>query len=172
VTTAIENERISPAVLVRRHQADVWRYLRLLGCDESLADDLTQETFLEVLRRPLEYRGRAAASAYLRKVARNRLLMAVRKTRRGPTVEQIEAAEAVWAETFGDDGNVYLAALDDCLELLDGRPAEAVDLQYRQGLSRRQIAERLAMKPEGVKTLLRRTREVLRQCIEGRVSGE
>ncbi|MEQ8789864.1 MAG: sigma-70 family RNA polymerase sigma factor [Pirellulaceae bacterium] len=169
MSTAIANERVSPAELVQRHQADVWRYLRLLGCDDSLADDLTQETFLEVLRRKFEYRGRSAAGAYLRKVARNRLLMAVRKTRRGPTLEQIEAADAVWAETFGDDGNEYLAALDDCLGQLDGRPAEVVELQYRQGLSREEIAERLTMKPEGVKTLLRRTREVLRRCIEGRV---
>ena len=38
--------------LARRHQAGVWRYLRLLGCAPDLADDLVQETFLQVLRRP------------------------------------------------------------------------------------------------------------------------
>lgn len=169
MTTAIEHERVTAAELVQRHQADVWRYLRLLGCEASLADDLTQETFLEVLRRPLVDRGPAAAGVYLRKVARNRLLMAVRKTRRGPTLEQVEAAEAVWAETFNAGGNAYLDALDDCLEQLSGRPAEAIEMQYRQGLSRAEIARRLAMQADGVKTLLRRTRETLRRCVEGKV---
>jgi RNA polymerase sigma-70 factor (ECF subfamily) len=163
------SERVSPAELVQRHQADVWRYLRLLGCDRTLADDLTQETFLEVICRPFDYRGRAEAGAYLRRVARNRFLMTVRKTRRVPTPEQLEAAEAVWAENVGDDGDLYLDALDECLGQLNGRSAEAIDLQYRQGLSRERIAEELNMQPDGVKTLLRRTRELLRQCVERRL---
>jgi RNA polymerase sigma-70 factor (ECF subfamily) len=172
VTTAIMSERVTPAELVRRHQADVWRYLRLLGCDASLADDLTQEAFLEVIRRPFDYRGRAEALAYLRKVARNRFLMAVRRTRRAPTHEQLEAAEAVWAENIGDDGDAWLEAIDECVAQLSGRPAEAIELCYRQQLSRETIAERLGMQPDGVKTLLRRTREVLRECVEKRLRRE
>ncbi|HRJ79073.1 MAG TPA: sigma-70 family RNA polymerase sigma factor, partial [Planctomycetota bacterium] len=67
--------------LIVAHQAGVWRYLRYLGCDRAQADDLTQETFLQVLRHGFEQRGERETAAYLRKVARNCFLMSVRRTR-------------------------------------------------------------------------------------------
>ena len=39
--------------LVKEHQADLWRHLRMLGCDPAQADDLTQETFLTVMEKPI-----------------------------------------------------------------------------------------------------------------------
>jgi RNA polymerase sigma-70 factor (ECF subfamily) len=60
-----------PARLVERHQSGVWRYLRALGCDPVLAEDLTQDTFLAVLRQPFEEYSEAATAAYLRRTARN-----------------------------------------------------------------------------------------------------
>ena len=40
--------RLEFSQLVARHHEMVWRYLRLLGCESALAEDLTQETFLGV----------------------------------------------------------------------------------------------------------------------------
>jgi RNA polymerase sigma-70 factor (ECF subfamily) len=173
VSTAPVQERIDAAGLVRGHQAEVWRYLRFLGCDESQADDLTQETFLAVLRKPFQYRGRSQAAAYLRTVARHQLLMAARKSRRRPTAEDLETAERVWAGQVGDGGgDSYLDALGDCLEELDGRPGVAIDMFYREDRSRAEIAAVLGMTEDGVKTLLRRTRDVLRRCVERRLNDE
>jgi RNA polymerase sigma-70 factor, ECF subfamily len=59
------------AEVVRRYQAEVWRYLRYLGASAELADDLTQETFLQFLRAPYEERGPGSRAAWLRTVARN-----------------------------------------------------------------------------------------------------
>ena len=47
---------------------------------------------------------------------------------------------------------------------------EAINGFYRDRLSREELAAKLDMKPDGVKTLLRRTREVLRNCIEKKIS--
>jgi DNA-directed RNA polymerase specialized sigma24 family protein len=57
--------------LVRMHQASVWRYLRYLGASAELADDLTQETFLQLLRAPFVEQSPASTAAWLRTVARN-----------------------------------------------------------------------------------------------------
>ena len=38
--------------LIESHQAELWRYLRYLGCDAAEAEDLTQETFLAALSGP------------------------------------------------------------------------------------------------------------------------
>ncbi len=163
--------RLSTAELVRRHQAGIWRYLRYLGCDASLADDLTQDTFLAVLRKPFEQRSAAETAAYLRTVARNQFLMAMRRRRQSPTWDDLELAEQVWAEFAGDDGDEYLASLDECLAELGGRPRQAIELRYREGRGRQEIAQALEMTDDGVKTLLRRTREALRKCITRRIES-
>ena len=38
---------LSPEELIQKYQNGIWRYLRVLGCEASLADDITQETFFE-----------------------------------------------------------------------------------------------------------------------------
>src|SRR5205814_2278469 len=148
-------ERPSAAELVQEHQGGVWRYLRYLGASEALADDLTQETFLAVLRKPFEYQGPAETAGYLRTVARRQFLLAIRKDRRGITPEQLETAESVWLETVGDGpagwGDEYLDALADCLEQLDGRAKAAVDGRYRLDQSRADLAATLGLTEDGVK---------------------
>ena len=56
------------------------------------ADDLTQETFLCVYRRPFVERSPAATAAYLRTVARRQLLMSLRKAKRRPQLADLEPA--------------------------------------------------------------------------------
>lgn len=161
------------AAMVRDHQAGIWRYVRFLGAAAAEADDLTQETFLAVARRPFVQRTPGETAGYLRTVARNQLLMLRRRQQRQVSTVELEAAETVWAELAGTSGNLesYLDALGVCLEKLDGRARRAVDLHYRLAASRAAIATELEMKPEGVKTLLRRTRQLLRECVERRLAA-
>ncbi len=157
--------------LIQTHQAGVWRYLRYLGCDEAQADDLTQEAFLRVWRSSYEDRGPKRAAAYLRRVARNALIDAARKARVRPAFRDLDAVEPAWTESLGsDDGDGFRAALRRCLERLAERARLALALFYRDEQSRTEIARTLEMTPDGVKTLMRRARETLRDCIERTVS--
>jgi RNA polymerase sigma-70 factor (ECF subfamily) len=154
--------------LVQQHQAGVWRYVRFLGADCSEADDLTQETFLAFARSEFVERCERQTAGYLRVVAHNQLLALRRKQNREVSTVDLEAADTVWAAAAGADGGLteYLDALRECVEQLDRRARRAVDLQYRDHAGREAIAAELDMKPDGVKTLLRRTRQLLRECIE------
>lgn len=173
MTVVSEPPEVSLESLVHQYQADVWRYLRYLGATAADADDLTQETFLAVARAAFEERSPEQTAGFLRTVARNQLLMARRRQGREVNTIELEAAEQVWSQTVGPAGmNGYLAALADCLQHLDGRARQALDQFYRDRRGRAEIAENLQMKPDGVKSLLRRTRDVLRQCIEHRVKHE
>lgn len=164
MTAVSEQTEVDLADLVHEHQANVWRYLRFLGATAADADDLTQETFLTVCRSQFDERSEHETAAYLRTVARNQLLMARRRQGREINTVELESAEQVWAAA--GDMDDYLAALADCLERVDGRARMALDLLYRDRRSRTDIATELDMKPDGVKTLLRRTRDVLRDCIQ------
>jgi RNA polymerase sigma-70 factor (ECF subfamily) len=162
------------ASLVQRHQAGVWRYVRFLGADRSEADDLTQETFLALARSEFVERDERQTAGYLRVVARNQLLALRRKQNREVSTVEFEAADSVWAANAGADGSLtgYLDALRDCVQQLDGRARQAIDLHYRDGAGREAIAAALDMKPDGVKTLLRRMRQVLRECVERKMRSE
>jgi len=167
MTTVSEPTEVRLETLVHQFQADVWRYLRYLGAAAADADDLTQETFLAVARSAFEERSPAETAGYLRKVARNQLLMARRRQGRDVNTVELEAAEEVWSARVGNAGmGGFLDALADCLQQLEGRARQAIDAAYRDRRSRAEIARSLKMKPDGVKSLLRRTREILRQCIE------
>jgi RNA polymerase sigma-70 factor (ECF subfamily) len=160
--------------LVHEHQAAVWRYVRFLGAERAEADDITQETFLAIARAAFAERDERQTAGYLRVVARNQLLALRRRQRREVSTVELEAAESVWAAAAGPDGSLaaYLDALRECVAGLEGRSRRAIDLHYRDGASREAIAEALDMKPDGVKTLLRRTRGVLRECIERKLSSQ
>ncbi len=156
--------------LVKNHQASVWRYLRLLGCDPATAEDLTQETFLAVYYRPFELRSTASSAAYLRRVARNLFLKERRGLARRPAQCDLDAADAVFETRSGEDeGEAYRESLRACLRDLSERSRTALDLRYGAKIERTEIARRLGMKDQGVKTLLQRAKQALRECIERRV---
>lgn len=161
------------AELVRTYQAEIWRYLRFLGCESTLAEDLTQDTFLAVFRRPFQDFGRSATSAYLRTVARNLFLSSVRRSRSAPQVVDLEEAERVWARYESEDqGASFREFLRECEEELPEKDRQAIRLRYRDKCSRESMAGMLELSAEGVKTLLRRIRDRLRLCIEGKMSHE
>lgn len=164
--------RADPFDAVERHQSEVWRYLRYLGADGPTADDLTQETFLELFRRPPEPRGERALAAWLRTVARHLLLKLRRRMDRLPDHLELEAAEAVWAEHAVDDGgDRWRQALRACTQQLQGRSREAIELRYGRGLDRERIGEALGLGVQGVKSLLQRVRRGLRECVQRRLAA-
>jgi RNA polymerase sigma-70 factor (ECF subfamily) len=72
------------AALVRRHEARVFNLcLRVLG-DREDAADAAQETFLAALRKLQQFRGDAAFSTWLHRVAVNACYDVLRKQRRQP----------------------------------------------------------------------------------------
>ena len=159
------------ASIVRAHQAAVWRYLRFLGASAEQADDLTQETLLQLLRGKCSDRGDAARRAWLRTVARNLYRKSLRRRGDGATID-LEAAEAAWVAFARDDGgDGHLQALRQCLDELDGRARQAVRLQYEEHKSRAQLGSELALSDDGVKSLMRRVRTILRACVERRIGS-
>ncbi len=156
---------------MRSHQGEVWRYLRLLGCTPELAEDLVQETFLVVLKKPFEQRSPAQTASYLRRIARYLHLDRCRRRKRAESWAAAVDAISDRGALEDDVAQQRLDGLQHCLRELEGRPLEAIELFYRQRLSRAEVALRMGMKETGVKTLLQRVRAHLRQCIERRLGS-
>lgn len=141
------------------------RYLRCLRCPAATADDLTQETLLQALRRfgP----GAEPPLPWLFKTARNLWLQALRRQRRERLVGEIESLHERALGELGDDGgDARVAALRDCMAALPPRSRLAVQLRYRDGLARAAVAERIGLSDAGCKNLFERVRAALRNCLE------
>lgn len=72
-------DRHAFAALVRRHQGAVRALLRrLTNGDDALADDLSQEAFIQAFRKLDQFRGDARFSTWIYRIAYNAFLMHVR----------------------------------------------------------------------------------------------
>lgn len=158
---------------VRRHQAPTWRFLRLCGCAADLADDLVQEAMLAALHKNVHRLDDVGAAAWLRGAASNLWRMQLRGDARRVARSARALAEQARRQCERDDGGeAWLAALRACLQGLDGRAREVLDRHYAGGITLQSVAAAMGLRPEGVKTLLRRVRGLLRECVLRRLGGE
>lgn len=155
------------ARLIEEFQGGIWRYLRVLGCEASLADDLTQETFLAAMQRPFEEINSAATAAYLRTIAKNLLISHHRRRGKVVAVEDVEKLDQSWSNWAGNDGgDRALDALRDCLHGLGARARKALEMRFRKDCTREEIAQSLELSEDGAKNLMQRAKQKLRACVE------
>lgn len=76
--------------LFHRYYKDVYTYLYSLCRDATLAEDLTSEVFLEVIRSIGAFRGESDVKTWLFSIARYRWCGYLRKKKRQPQMENIE----------------------------------------------------------------------------------
>ncbi|TWU48174.1 RNA polymerase sigma factor [Rubripirellula reticaptiva] len=161
-----------PAELIARHQRGIWRYLRMLGCDDSMADDLTQETFLRVLRRDnFVQHSEAATSSYLRRTAYNLLVSDHRKHKRVQSMAESPLMDEIWDRWAGKDlsGDRAVDALKGCLSILTNRARLALQMRYGNDATRIEIAEALDITDHGARNLMQRAKGQLRECVEAKL---
>ena len=110
-------DKLAMQVLFARHQLRVYRFVLRLVRDDSVAEDLISEVFLDVWRQAGRFEGRSAVSTWLLAIARFKALSALR---RKPDQElDDETAGAI--EDPSDDPEAALgkkdkaAAMRECL---------------------------------------------------------
>src|SRR5207302_9982810 len=91
--------RLAMQVLFARHHVRVYRFVLRLVRDQTLAEDLVSEVFLDVWRQAGRFEARAAVSTWLLAIARFKALSALR---RRPNEELTDEAAAA-IEDPGDD---------------------------------------------------------------------
>ncbi|TWU62403.1 MULTISPECIES: RNA polymerase sigma factor [Crateriforma] len=168
-----DDANLTPAQLIQRHQRGVWRYLRMLGCDEATADDLTQDTFLRVLRRKnFVQHNDSATAGYLRRTAYNLLISQHRKTGRMRTVGDSVVLDEAWQRWAGKDltGDAATDALRQCLKQLTDRAQMALRMRFAEQASRIEIGDALGITDHGARNLMQRAKKQLRDCVDQRLN--
>jgi len=149
--------------LVKRHQSAVRGTLRkLTGGNETLADELAQETFLKAYRALAKFRGEAKFSTWLYRIAYNVFRSDVRAAKSHEefneathTEPQAPAIEAVDLQTD----------LDAAMSHLSPKERTAVALCYTSGLTHEEAAEVLQCPLGTVKTNILTAKDKLRRYL-------
>jgi RNA polymerase sigma-70 factor, ECF subfamily len=152
---------------------------RLPG-DPDGARDVVQQTFCNAIERLDTYRGEAALYTWFCQICRNVLADQFRRSgRRSGRVVLIEdqpdaraILESLAAPAADEPETGVLRAqlhriIEATLDALPGHYGEALEWKYVEGLSVREIAERLKLGEKAAESLLTRARESFREAITG-----
>lgn len=169
------------AILAREHEQGLLAYVRSCVFDPAAADDIVQESLITAWRRLSEYDRQRPFAAWLRGIARNKILEHLRNSatakhhvarltpdlldRIGEQQDRMLTADSV---VFAD----RVAPLRSCVSQLPSEDRAILDHHYAQKRSCAVIAQELGLHFETVKKRLQRIREVVRLCILGKLARE
>ena len=170
--------------LIQRHNQRLFRTARAIMRSDSDAEDVVQASYVKAFTRLDGFRGEAAFSTWLTRIALNEALGRARARRVMVGVEHIEIQQAKpggeivpFPMAAAADPEAEMARLEirSLLEAaVDGLPDPfrmVFVLRDVEGLSVEETASQLDVRPETVRTRLYRARRLLRAAIEQQARG-
>jgi RNA polymerase sigma-70 factor (ECF subfamily) len=146
-----------------------WRLCR----SKEEAEDVLQETFLEITRSIRSFRGEGAIGAWIHRVAVSKALTSLRRRKRGPegsTVESDPERSIRSVQTQDPDGGWHRVDLERALGRLPDASRAVVWLHDVEGFTHAEIAELFGRSPSFSKSQLSRAHARLRAWL-GRRGG-
>jgi len=163
IAAARAGDRRAHAELYERFAPLVYTLARRMLVSPALAEDVLQETFIEVLSKIDSFRGEAGFGFWVRRIAVNKCLMLLRSSwiaRR--------SLDAVPEESASDHAAEHLesrAALEAALAALTPTARVVVWLHDVEGYTHREIAESMGKTTSFSKSQLARAHERLRELL-------
>lgn len=160
-------DRAAARLLFIRHHARIYRFVARQAGSEAMADDIANETFLELWRQAPRYEGRAEVSTWLMGIARFKALSAMR--RRGE--QGLDKDHAARIADEADTPEIAVMKEDKgaaLRRLVDALPPEhraVIDLAYYHGKSVAEIGQVLEIPPATVKTRMFYARKKLGEAL-------
>jgi len=163
-------DRLAMQVLYARHHVRVYRFVLRLLRNESTAEDVLSEVFLDVWRQAEKFEGRSAAATWMLSIARFKALSVLR--RQGEAELDDETAGAI--ADHADDPESALAKKDkgavlrQCLTRLSAEHREIIDLVYYHEKSVEEVAGIVGIPEATVKTRMFYARKKLSELLKER----
>ena len=166
------DRRAALAEMMQEHGKAVLGFCLRVTQDAMMAEDVTQQVFLEAYRDLDRFEGRSSPRTWLFSIASHRCFDALRNEQRRTKrlVADEEAAAAVADPGTGPfdglDRRRLGAALDDCMALLSPDVRATVLLRFQTGLGYRELAEMLGASADTLQVRVSRALPVLKRCME------
>jgi RNA polymerase sigma-70 factor, ECF subfamily len=163
-----EGDNLAMKLLFARHNMKIFRFVLRLVRDETIAEDMINEVFLDVWRNARRFEGRSSVTTWLLAIARNKTWSVLRKRRESGLEEGV--AEAI--EDEADDPEVVAQKTDKgtamrlCLKKISAEHREVIDLVYYHEASVEEVAMILGIPENTVKTRLFHARKKLSELLQ------
>ena len=160
-------DQLAMRTLYARHRVMIYRWLLRLAGDQTSAEDLLSDVFLDVWRKATSFEGRSSVSTWLLAIARHKALSA----RRRRTDMELDKELAPTVVDPADNPELALQKksrenlLRHCLAQLSPQHSEVIDLAYYHGKSIKEIAEIVGINEATVKSRAFYARKKLAQLV-------
>jgi RNA polymerase sigma-70 factor, ECF subfamily len=149
-----DGDKRAMQVLYARHNVRVYRFILRQTGNQSLAEDLVSEVFLDVWRQAEGFESKSQVSTWLLAIARYKALSALRRR----TDEHLDDQMAATIEDTSDDPETVVNTKDraniiqKCLTQLSPAHREVIDLVYYHEKSVDEVAQIVGVPAATVKT--------------------
>jgi len=168
-------------VLMRRHNQRVYRAARAIVKDETEAEDVMQQAYINAFVHLGQFEERAKFSTWLTRIAINEALARRQKLRAAagalPDHDDEDGIQMELMRSPQPDPERQAYAqelrqvLEDAVDTLPENYRAVFMLRDVEGLSTAETGEGLGLGEEAVKTRLHRARAMVRQAISSRIGG-
>jgi RNA polymerase sigma-70 factor (ECF subfamily) len=165
IQRAIQGDEAAMRALWSRHAPHVDAVVRrLVGNDLDLAADVAQEVWIQIFRALPQYRGDSQFGTWAHRIAVNRTLNALRKTRRLAKIETTVEEDSAIVDS-DPDRSLMMQTIETAATKLSPGARAVFMLHDVEGFTHEEIAERLGITSGGSKSQLFKARAKLRTLL-------
>jgi RNA polymerase sigma-70 factor (ECF subfamily) len=165
IRRAIDGDETALRSLWSKHAPHIDTVVRrLVGHDLDLAADVAQEVWIQIFRALPSYRGDSQFSTWAHRIAVNRTLNALRKTRRLAAIETEVEEDSAFVE-MDTDRRFLAESIDQATAKLSPGARTVFVLHDVQGYTHEEIATELGITAGGSKSQLFKARAKLRKLL-------
>jgi RNA polymerase sigma-70 factor (ECF subfamily) len=165
IQRALRGDETAMRSLWSRHAPHIDAVVRrLVGGDLDLAADIAQEVWIQIFRALPQYRGDSQFGTWAHRIAVNRTLNALRKTRRLAKIETDIEEDSAMVEQ-DPERSFVVATIENAANKLSPGARAVFLLHDVEGFTHEEIAERLGITSGGSKSQLFKARAKLRTLL-------
>jgi len=165
IQRAIHGDEAAMRSLWSRHAPHIDAVVRrLVGNDLDLASDIAQEVWIQIFRALAQYRGDSKFGTWAHRIAVNRTLNALRKTRRLEKIETDVDEDTAIVEP-DPERRLVMQSIENAATKLPPGARAVFMLHDVEGYTHEEIAERLGITSGGSKSQLFKARAKLRTLL-------
>jgi RNA polymerase sigma-70 factor, ECF subfamily len=165
IRRAIDGDEAALRALWTRHAPHIDMVVRrLVGFDQDLAEDIAQEVWIQIFRALPGYRGDSQFSTWAHRIAVNRTLNALRRTKRLAAIETPVEEDSAAVE-MDTERSFVAASIEAAAAKLSPGARTVFMLHDVEGYTHEEIAQELGITSGGSKSQLFKARAKLRKLL-------
>lgn len=162
VAQAQQGDEEAFQLLYHRYKGYVAAQCRRLGCDRQLAEELTQDVFIQLWEKIADFQGRSAFRTWLHRIAVNIIFRHFRKNKRNflqleitsPSGESADLSDRILGKPCGLDDRIFISQILSSLPSSD----RSLIMLHTAGFKHKEIARILRISGSTSRSQLFRAR--------------